>query len=92
MAAPGRGRRAPNRRSGLPDSGSPERWNGPHSEAECFECHSQDIEPGYTEANVDCLDCHTQNEADNDHQDEPDYQWTPSDPDFCRDCHPDGRD
>jgi hypothetical protein len=23
----------PNRRSGPPDSGSPERWNGPHSEA-----------------------------------------------------------
>lgn len=64
----------------------------PHHEAECTECHDENRAPSYEE-NVTCIDCHEhrQANADQQHQDENEYQWVANRPDFCRDCHPDGR-
>lgn len=70
--------------------------NGPHESFECGECHDADLGPSTGGANADCIGCHTGDHSmsrmDDKHDEVGDYQWQPSVPDFCRECHPSGRE
>jgi hypothetical protein len=65
---------------------------GPHGGIACLSCHNLDLGPVSTE-NVDCIGCHTHNQAEmaDKHHEVGGYSWQPSDHDFCRTCHPNGR-
>jgi len=69
-----------------------DRFPLPHHGSECNECHDTNRSPSYMD-NVTCIDCHehSQQNADPDHREVNDYQWDANRPDFCRDCHADGR-
>lgn len=68
---------------------------GPHKSVECVECHKASLGPSTDGQNTDCIGCHTgeHNRAkmDDKHHEEPDYNWRDAVPNFCLECHPNGR-
>ena len=71
--------------------------NGAHSDyrEDCASCHNPDLGSSIDGENADCVGCHdgehTRAEMDPKHDEEPDYPRGPAPPNFCLDCHPDGR-
>jgi hypothetical protein len=61
----------------------------------CLDCHNPDLGPSTGGMNTDCVGCHegehTRDRMDREHNEEPDYPTGPAPPNFCLDCHPDGR-
>lgn len=71
--------------------------NGAHSpyREDCVSCHNPDLGSAVDGENADCVGCHdgdhTRAEMDPKHDEEPDYPQGAAPPNFCLDCHPDGR-
>lgn len=71
--------------------------NGAHSpyRDDCVSCHNPDLGSPVDGANADCVGCHdgdhTRAQMDPKHRDEPDYPQGAAPPNFCLDCHADGR-
>jgi hypothetical protein len=72
--------------------------DGPHSKyrTDCVSCHDPELGSSVGGENADCVGCHdgehTRAEMDPKHDEEPDYPQGAAPPNFCLDCHPDGRD
>ncbi len=70
--------------------------NGPHEKFECTDCHDPALGPSTDGMNTDCIGCHTgehrESEVRDQHQEVPDFSYTPAMPNFCLECHPNGRD
>jgi hypothetical protein len=72
--------------------------DGPHSKyrTDCVSCHDPELGSSVGGENADCVGCHdgehTRAEMDPKHDEEPDYPLGAAPPNFCVDCHPDGRD
>jgi hypothetical protein len=68
--------------------------SGPHKEFECMECHNAALGPNDKD-NTDCVGCHTgkhtRNEVDPKHHEVSDYPSGNAPPNFCLDCHANGR-
>ncbi len=70
----------------------------PHSpyRNDCVSCHDPDLGSSIGGENTDCVGCHdgehTRAQMDPKHDEEPDYPQGAAPPNFCLDCHPDGRD
>lgn len=66
----------------------------PH-DYECTQCHDPALGASSMGTNCDCVGCHegehTRAEADRDHREVRDYPTGPAPPNFCLDCHADGR-
>lgn len=62
---------------------------------ECLDCHDPDLGPSTGGENTDCVGCHegehTRARMDDKHREEPDYPTGDAPPNFCIECHPDGR-
>lgn len=62
---------------------------------ECNECHDPALGSSIAGMNADCVGCHTgehtRSRMDNKHREERDYPTGAAPPNFCLDCHPDGR-
>ncbi len=71
--------------------------NGPHSKYrdDCVSCHNPDLGSSVDGENADCVGCHdgehTRAQMDPKHREEPDYPQGAAPPNFCLDCHADGR-
>ena len=71
--------------------------NGVHSpyRDDCVSCHDPNLGSPVDGENADCVGCHngehTRAEMDPKHDEEPDYPQGAAPPNFCLDCHPDGR-
>lgn len=71
--------------------------NGPHSKYrdDCVSCHDPELGSPVDGENADCVGCHdgehTRAEMDPKHREEADYPQGAAPPNFCLDCHPDGR-
>ncbi len=68
---------------------------GAHEGYQCMDCHNPDLGSSAMGANCDCVGCHegehTRANADRDHREVRDYPTGAAPPNFCLDCHPDGR-
>ena len=62
---------------------------------DCVSCHNPDLGSSIGGENADCVGCHdgdhTRAAMDSKHREESDYPLGPAPPNFCLDCHPDGR-
>jgi hypothetical protein len=71
--------------------------SGPHSKYrnDCTSCHDPAFGSSVGGENADCVGCHdgdhTRAKMDGKHSGEPDYPSGAAPPNFCVDCHPDGR-
>jgi len=71
--------------------------NGDHSpyRDDCVSCHNPELGSPVDGENADCVGCHdgehTRASMDPKHRDEPDYPQGAAPPNFCLDCHADGR-
>ena len=71
--------------------------NGAHSpyRDDCVSCHNPDLGSPVNGENADCVGCHdgehTRASMDPKHLEEPDYPQGAAPPNFCLDCHSDGR-
>ena len=71
--------------------------DGDHSpyREDCVSCHDPNRGSPVDGENADCVGCHdgehTRAEMDPKHDEEPDYPQGAAPPNFCLDCHPDGR-
>lgn len=71
--------------------------NGPHSKYrnDCVSCHNPELGSSVAGENADCVGCHdgehTRAKMDGKHNEEPDYPQGAAPPNFCLDCHADGR-
>jgi hypothetical protein len=69
--------------------------NGAHENIGCTDCHNPDLGSSVGGANTDCIGCHTGEHSEarvNDQHDEVrDYFFDASMPNFCLQCHPNGR-
>lgn len=71
--------------------------SGPHSKYrnDCTSCHDTALGSSIGGENADCVGCHdgdhTRAKMDAKHREEPDYPNGVAPPNFCVDCHPDGR-
>jgi predicted CXXCH cytochrome family protein len=71
--------------------------DGPHSKyrTDCVSCHDPELGSSIGGENADCVGCHddkhTREKMDPKHDEEPDYPQGAAPPNFCLDCHPDGR-
>ena len=71
--------------------------NGPHSpyRDDCVSCHNPDLGSPVDGENADCVGCHdgehTRALMDPKHREENDYPTGAAPPNFCLDCHADGR-
>ena len=69
----------------------------PHSpyRNDCVSCHNPELGSSIGGENTDCVGCHdgehTRAEMDPKHDEEPEYPQGAAPPNFCLDCHPDGR-
>lgn len=67
---------------------------GPHHELDCMECHNAELGPNGKD-NADCVGCHTGKHTrallDPKHHEVSDYPSGEAPPNFCLDCHGDGR-
>lgn len=67
--------------------------SGAH-EMPCTDCHRRELGPDGA-GNTSCTGCHTGEHArgrtDDQHDEANGYQWSDSNPHFCLECHPDGR-
>ena len=69
----------------------------PHSayRNDCVSCHDPELGSSVGGENADCVGCHdgdhTRAEMDPKHREEPDYPLGAAPPNFCLDCHADGR-
>jgi hypothetical protein len=58
-------------------------------------CHNPDLGSPVDGENADCVGCHdgehTRGKMDPKHDEEPDYPQGAAPPNFCLDCHPNGR-
>ena len=72
--------------------------SGPHSKYrnECTSCHNPALGSPVGGEDADCVGCHegdhSRAKMDEKHNGEPDYPQGAAPPNFCLDCHPDGRD
>ena len=68
---------------------------GAHGGIDCNGCHNPALGSNVGGANSDCIGCHSgehsQSRMDSKHRGRRDYRFDASNPDFCRDCHADGR-
>lgn len=69
--------------------------SGAHERFSCFDCHDPDRGSSIGGANTDCVGCHTgehsRSRSDDQHNEVSGYQFDPNRPNFCLECHPDGR-
>ncbi len=71
--------------------------SGPHKDYrdDCVSCHNPDLGSPVAGENADCVGCHdgdhTRAKMDAEHREENDYPTGPAPPNFCLDCHEDGR-
>ena len=71
--------------------------SGAHSKYrnDCASCHRPELGSSVGGENADCVGCHdgdhTRAEMDDKHRGEPEYPNGAAPPNFCVDCHPDGR-
>ena len=71
--------------------------SGAHSKYrnDCVSCHDSTLGSPVGGADTDCVGCHdgehTRAEMDPKHREEPDYPQGAAPPNFCLDCHADGR-
>jgi hypothetical protein len=68
----------------------------PHSGYTCSDCHDPEIDAASAAGfNTNCVGCHTGAHTlavmDEVHKEEADYPIGDPRPNFCLDCHPDGR-
>jgi hypothetical protein len=68
----------------------------PHSGYACSDCHDPEIDAASAAGfNTNCVGCHTGAHTlavmDEVHKDDPEYPIGDPRPNFCLDCHPDGR-
>jgi hypothetical protein len=72
--------------------------SGAHSKYrnDCVSCHDSTLGSPVGGEDTDCVGCHdgnhTRAKMDEKHNGEPDYPNGAAPPNFCLDCHPDGRD
>jgi len=68
--------------------------SGPHKVVDCMGCHNAEL-GGNGADNADCVGCHTgrhtRASTDDKHDEIADYPGSAAPPNFCLDCHPDGR-
>lgn len=68
--------------------------NGPHRYT-CLDCHDEARGAFTGGANTNCVGCHTKAHTEalsaQQHANVPDYRFAAGRPNFCRDCHADGR-
>lgn len=66
---------------------------GPHGEIACTDCHVPGAGTSAGGANVSCIGCHehAQGRVEDQHDEVSRFDYDPSRPAFCRDCHPRGR-
>ena len=68
--------------------------SGAHKGMTCLDCHNTSLGPN-GKGNADCVGCHTGTHSrarmDNKHNEVRNYPSGSAPPNFCLDCHPDGR-